>query len=109
MCGKSKNRDCKGCYLEEKLLIEQFQKLIDTIDLHDISIKEKIKKDITRIKKFQQTLLGITQDIQIQEIDLKNYAKFILKDGEIEEKRELLGCFNGKIILKNKKIFIFPS
>jgi DNA invertase Pin-like site-specific DNA recombinase len=109
MCGKSKNRDCKGCYLEEKQLIQQFQELIDTIPIHEISIKEKIKKDITRIKKFQRSLLGIQQDIEVQEIDLRNYAKFILKDGEIEEKRELLGCLNSKIFLKDKSIYTIES
>jgi len=37
-------------------------------------------------------------------VDIKDYAKFILKEGLIEEKRELLSCFKSKIILKNKII-----
>jgi hypothetical protein len=32
-----------------------------------------------------------------QEIDLKTYAKYILKEGTNEEKRELMGCFRSKL------------
>jgi len=106
MCAKSKDRNCKGCYLEEKVLIQEFKKLIDSVGINEKSIREKITKEITRIKKFQLSVLGTKQDIEIDEVDIKNFAKFILKEGTIEEKRELLECFEGKIVLENKKITI---
>jgi hypothetical protein len=104
MCAKSKDRDCKGCYLEEKKLIQEFKKLIDSVGINEKSIREKITKEITRIKKFQSSLLGNNQEIEVDEIDIKNFAKFILKEGEIEEKRELLECFEGKILLEDKEL-----
>lgn len=103
-CSKSKDRNCKCSYIEEKALIQEFQKLIDSINFNEVPMKDKIKKEIARIKKFQQSLLGLRQDIQIEEVDLKNYAKFILKEGEIEEKRELLGYLTGQIVLKDKNV-----
>jgi hypothetical protein len=105
-CAKSKDKDCKGAYIEEKVLIREFQKLIDSISFSEMPMKDKIKKEIARIKKFQQSLLDIKQDIKVEVVDLKNYAKFILKDGTIEEKRELLGYLNGQIVLNNKKIIL---
>lgn len=104
MCAKSKNVNCKGCYTEEKILIQEFKKLIDEISINEKSMREKIKKEVTRIKKFQKSLLGTEQDIKVSEIDIKNYAKFILNDGEIHEKRELLDCFQGKLVLRDNKL-----
>lgn len=103
-CAKSKDVNCKASYIEEKPLIIQFRKLIDSIGINEKNIKEKIVKEVTRIKKFQASLLDEKIDIKIKEIDIKNYAKFILKEGEIEEKRELLECFECKIILENKEL-----
>ena len=104
MCAKSKNINCKGCYTEEQILIHEFKKLVDEIGINERSMREKIKKEITRIKKFQKSLLGKDEEIKISEIDIKNYAKFILNDGEIQEKRELLDCFQGKLVLQDKKL-----
>jgi hypothetical protein len=77
---------------------------LSQIDINEIGIKDKIKIEVERIKKFQQSVLGIKQEIQIQDIDVRNYAKFILKEGIIQEKRELLGCLKSKILLQNKVI-----
>lgn len=72
----------------------------------EIGMKEKIKYEVERIKRFNQSVLNTKQQIQIKDVDIRDYAKFILKDGLIEEKRELLTCFKSKIILKNKEVFI---
>ena len=106
MCAKSKDKNCKGCYLEEKKLIQEFKKLIDSVGINEQSIREKITREITRIKKFQSSVLKTKQEIEIGEVDIKNFAKFILKDGEIQEKRELLDCLEGKIILEDKELRI---
>ena len=31
-----------------------------------------------------------------EEVDIRTYAKYILKSGTMEEKRELMGCFKSK-------------
>ena len=103
-CTKSKDKNCKCGYIEEKELIVQFSNLIDKIDLDEIGMKEKIKTEVERFKKFQKTLLGIKEKVEIGDIDIRNYAKYILKDGTDIEKRELLGCLRNKITLKNKLI-----
>ena len=101
-CTKNKDKNCKCGYIEEKELVSQFTDLIDKIDLDEIGMKEKIKTEVERFKKFQKTLLGIKEKVEIGDIDIRNYAKYILKDGTDVEKRELLGCLRNKIVLKNK-------
>jgi DNA invertase Pin-like site-specific DNA recombinase len=104
VCSKSKDKNCKGGYINEEGLINQFEKLLDQIDINEIGMRDRIKEEVQRIKKFQQSVLGLKQEIQINDIDVRNYAKFILKDGSIDEKRELLSCFKSKILLANKII-----
>lgn len=105
-CTKSKDKYCKCGYINEIDLIEQFEKLLDQINISEIGMKEKIKTEVERIKRFNQSVLNIKQQIQIKDVDIRDYAKFILKDGSIEEKRELLTCFKSKILLKEKQIYI---
>lgn len=103
-CSKSKDRNCPGSYLEEKELIKQFGDLIDQINLDEIGVKEKIKTEVEKFKKFQKLLSGKSQSVKIDDVDIRNYAKFVLLEGSILEKRELLGNFRGKITLRDKKI-----
>ena len=103
-CTKVRDRNCKCGYINEKDLIKQFEYLIDDIDIDEIGIKGKIKEEVTRFKKFQQSLLGVKENIRIDDIDIRNYAKYVLREGQDIEKRELLGCLKGKITLQNKVI-----
>jgi hypothetical protein len=77
--------------------------------LDEIGIKEKLKIEVERFKKFQRVILGSKEKIDIREVDIRNYAKYILRDGSDLEKRELLGCFKSKIQMKNKIISLATS
>lgn len=103
-CTKFKDKHCKSGYINEEDLIEQFVTLMDKIDLDEIGIKEKIKAEVERVKKFQRVILGTKEKIEVKDIDVRNYAKYVLRDGQDTEKRELLGCLRSKILLKNKLI-----
>lgn len=103
-CTKARDKDCKCGYIEEKELIKQFAELLDKIDIDEIGIREKLRYEVERVKKFQQGVLGIKDKITVGDIDIRNYAKYILREGQDVEKRELLGCLKSKILLKNKVI-----
>lgn len=108
-CTKYKDKQCPCGYINETDLIAQFEKLLDQMDINKIETQEKIKHEVERIKNFQQSVLGIKQQVEIRDVDIKDYIKFILRQGKIEEKRELLNCFKSKIILKNKNLQIIYS
>ncbi|CAN5750184.1 hypothetical protein BH11PAT2_BH11PAT2_01580 [soil metagenome] len=107
-CTKSKDKNCKCGYVKEEALIEQFVELMDTIELDEIGIKEKITAEVERFKKFQKTLLGTKAEIKVIDVDIRNYAKYLLKEGADVERRELLGCLRSKILLSDRSISLVP-
>lgn len=105
-CTKARGADCKCGYTEEKDILKQFEELIEKIDINEIQIKEKIKDDVERFTKMQKFFLGAREKVKIPNIDVRGYAKYILQEGGDIQKRELLGCLKGKILLKNKVILL---
>jgi DNA invertase Pin-like site-specific DNA recombinase len=103
-CSRSKDGNCKGEYINEEALMEQFLELMDRIDIDEIGIREKIKIEVERFKKFQQAILGVKAKVVIADVDIRNYAKYLLREGADVEKRELLGCLKSKILLSEKRI-----
>ncbi|MDD4353486.1 MAG: recombinase family protein [Candidatus Nanoarchaeia archaeon] len=105
-CTKAKDKNCKSGYISEEDLIKQLQKQIDKLDFKKLPVQDKIEGEIKRFKKFQMMATGKNQNIDVSDIDVKNYIKFLLKEGDDQEKRELLTCLNGEISLKNKVVKI---
>lgn len=105
-CTKAKDKSCKCGYISEEDLIKQLQKQIDKLDFKKLLVQDKIEGEIKRFKKFQMMATGKNQNIDVSDVDVKNYIKFLLKEGDDQEKRELLTCLNGEILLKNKIINI---
>lgn len=105
-CTKTKDRACKGGYVNETDLIGQFEALMDKIDLDETGIKTKLRSEIERMKKFQKALGGNSEKIEVKDIDIRNYAKHLLREGTIFEKRELLSCFRNQMLLKDREILL---
>lgn len=86
-CGRAKDRHCKNPYIREEELTNQLIKLMDKIDLNDLGVQIKFEEELKRYNKFNRGVLGIqNQGEKHQNIDLKTYAKYILRDGTNEEK-----------------------
>jgi hypothetical protein len=105
-CTKARNIDCNNHAINEKNLINELIDLIDRVDLDELGVREKIKQEIIRINKFNTEVLGNKKEKNDIEIDIRNYVKFILTQGTILEKRELLGCLKSRMMLKDKKIYL---
>jgi len=101
-CSKSRDKNCKCGYLNEVDLIKQLQGLVNDIDLNQNTIGKRVSAEVSRYKKFTQSLLGETSDLTARNIDTKDYVKFLLKEGSLEEKREIMSCFKSKIHLSRK-------
>jgi len=94
-------------WINEEDLIEQLATLMDKIDLDEIGMKEKVKSEIERHKKFQSSLLGEKPTVvKTTDIDIRNYAKYILREGGVWEKRELLSCLKSKVVVSKKEVRI---
>lgn len=106
-CGRSKDRHCKNPYMREEELTEQFIKLMDKIDLNETGVQIKFEDELKRYNRFHKGVLGIKgKGAEHQDINLRDYAKYVLHEGSNEEKRELMGCFRSNISLKNKGIWL---
>ena len=106
-CCRFQDKNCKSGYMREEELIEQLTKLMDKIHLDEIGMKEQIKMEIERHKKFESGLLGVKgKSVKVGDIDVRNYAKYILRDGTVLEKRELLSCLRSKITMAKGEVKI---
>ena len=105
-CTRAIDKHCPCGYINEDDLIKQLKKLIDTVNLNETGIKKKVDAEVARYKKFQKSLLGEGTDVAVSDVDVKEYVKFLLKDGTLDEKRDIISCFQSKIILKNKVVIL---
>ena len=97
-CTRHKDKACKNGYVREELLIEQMVKIMDQVDFNKIAMREKFEAEVERLRKFQRSFLHTKDAKPEKDIDLCAYAKYILKDGSLTEKRELLLCIKSRLV-----------
>lgn len=106
-CTRSKNINCKEGYIEERILISQLTEIIEQVDLDGSGIKKKLESEIERHKKFHSRIMGKAEiDYVANHTDIRNYAKYVLKEANIFEKRDLLSCVKGRLTLYEKQIHL---
>lgn len=103
-CTKFKDKFCQCGYIREEELIEQLANILDTISLDEIGMKDKIREEIKSHNEFQESVLGqkSKEKITVKDVDIRNYAKHILRKRSVYEKRELLSHLRSKLILRSK-------
>jgi site-specific DNA recombinase len=107
-CTKHKDKFCKNGYTKEEELITQLVSLMDQVDFNHILMKEKFEKEVERLKKFQRSFMGAEETRREKNIDLCSYAKYVLKEGALTEKRELLLCIKSRFVLTGKVLTLAP-
>lgn len=106
-CGRSRDRNCKNPYLREDDLIDQLVQLMDKIDLNEAGVQVKFEDELKRHNKFYKGVLGIKgQAEEYQDINLRDYAKYVLREGSNEERRGLLSCLKSPILVLQKTILL---
>ncbi|MGW8185561.1 MAG: recombinase family protein [Candidatus Moraniibacteriota bacterium] len=102
-CTRAKDLNCKAGYVREDALIESLINLIDKIDLNELGLKNKFHEEVSRYNRFQRNVLKRPGNEKSEsDIDLRVYAKYILREGSMVEKRELLSCLRSRLIFKDK-------
>lgn len=97
-CGRSRDKHCKGKYLREEVLTEQLVSVLDQIDFSEHGMRRKFEDELKRYNKFHRSVLGqMNLGTKHEDIDLRTYAKYVLREGSNEERRELMGCFKSRI------------
>ncbi len=104
-CSKARDLTCKCGYIREEQLVEQLANLIYKIDINELGMRAKLEEEIKRARFLQTAVLGIeskSPEPDVSQVDIKTYAKHIIKHGSVIDKRELLGCLKSKLILTKK-------
>lgn len=107
-CTRHKDHNCTNPYIREDQLLIQLQEIIDKLDINQLGARHIIDREIERHNKLRSNVLGIKDERKVKEkeIDIKAYAKYLLKEGTIYEKRELLEQLKNKIVVEDKKIIL---
>ncbi|HQT82924.1 MAG TPA: recombinase family protein, partial [Candidatus Paceibacterota bacterium] len=100
-CSRAKDVNCKNPYLREEKVIEQLAGLIDKISLDEIGARHLIEREVSRYNKLRAEVEGKSETIKAKEMDIRKYAKYLLKNGSREEKRELLEHLRDRLILND--------
>jgi hypothetical protein len=103
-CSRAKDTSCKNPYLREERVMEQLLALIDQISLNEIGARRLIEREVSRYNKLKAEVEGTAPTLEASELDIRKYAKYLLKNGSREEKRELLEHLKNRLILTDRQI-----
>lgn len=103
-CTHSRNMQCREQPVREEDLIEQLIELLDGLELNTSGVKRKIDDEFERFSKFATEVLGISDKQKAQKINQRKYVEYLLRNGAMEEKRQLLECVKNRIQLRSGKI-----
>ena len=94
--------------MREEDIISQLVKIVDDLDMNEIGLKKQFQEEVDRFNKFQRMVLEMNGEEnkidKMREFDIRMYAKYVLKEGSITEKRELLAGLTSRLIMENKVI-----
>ena len=104
-CSRARDRNCKNKYIREEELITEMLKILDEVNINELGMRQKLEDEIARFNIFQRSVLGTTVKSNKDLVtDIRNYAKYILKEGTVTEKRELLANLRSRIVYKDKEL-----
>lgn len=110
-CSRARDRFCKNKYIREEELITELLKIIDKVDMNELGVLTRMEMEVERLNKFQNMVLGEKQPHKKHKpaIDMRVYARYVLKEGSSIEKRELLANLRSKIVLKDKRLALLDK
>lgn len=104
-CTQGRDFYCPEPYVREEKLVEALLKLLSSLTIEEIASKETLHNELDRFRRLSSAVLGYGSSSEQQpEINLHNFAKYILLQGTTAEKRALVACLNQTIYLKNKEL-----
>ena len=105
-CTRFNDRKCKEPYIEEKELIKLIINVIDKTDEKNIHIPEKLKGAMMEYQRLVKDTIFLNSDKLIDDIEIgvKDYAKYILKEGTNNAKSDLIKQLPIPKLLHNKSL-----
>ncbi len=103
-CCRAKDRDCKNKYIREEELIDGLIKIIDKVNINELGMRMKLEDEIQRFNKLQRLMKqgASKRSLEKGDVDIREYAKYLLREGSTTEKRELLANLRSRLIYQNR-------
>ena len=110
-CTRARDRNCKNKYIREEELIEELLKIIDKVNINELGMRMKLEDEIRRFNKLQKIVNGKSGNdlVEENEVNIRQYAKYLLKEGSVSDKRELLANLRSRLSYKDKKITLITD
>ena len=105
-CTHTRNLQCKEPPIKEDVLIEQLIVLLDSLDLNASAVKRKIDDEFERFSRCASDVLGVSDRQKAKKVSQRKYVGYLLRNGTMEERRELLTSLKNKIVLTEGTIQI---
>ena len=106
-CSRQINYNCTEPYIEEDILRRQIVKFVEKLDIKELHLSEQLKADLENFSKTKNEILVLNNIFpEDKEIDLAEYARYILRDGSITEKRNFIIGLNLDIFIHDKELVL---
>jgi hypothetical protein len=81
---------------------------MDQVRIDQIGTKEKLEQEVARYYNFADKVLGHqgVKDIQIPKINVRDYAKYVLRQGSREEKREIFTHLRTRLFIHDRRVVL---
>lgn len=78
------------------------------MDVNELGLHHKLDDETTWFNKFQGHVLQVVGATKIAtaNLDVRAYAKYVLLEGSVSEKREPLRNLRSRLVYKNKHIVL---
>lgn len=110
-CSRARDRNCKNKYIREEELIQQLLGILDKVNLNELGMRHKLEEEIKRFNKFNRVVMGTKADElpEEAEVNVRKYAKYLLKEASTIEKRELLANLRSRLVYKDKQVTLLKE
>jgi len=110
-CSRARDRNCKNKYIREEELIEELLKIMDVVSINELGMRAKFEDEIMRFNRLQKLASKGKHRPTIDEDDVntREYAKYLLREGSVTEKRELLANLRSRVMYKDKRVTLIEE
>lgn len=89
--------------------MHELGKVLDDMEIDTIGMKDMLDSEIDRFYRIRTFIDGKEleeRSLDKKNYDLRKYAEIIFEEGDIEEQRAILKNMKGRLMLKDKNIYI---
>ena len=80
-CTQSRDFDCPEHYIREEKLSEAFVEMLEKLTIAEVEEKPNLRNELDRFRRLSSAVLGTGDSDEQPEINLGNFAKYILAEG----------------------------